>query len=844
MILLKQIAILSLFCGSALSVSGREVFKVDHVSYLKKHDIVYLEPDYEGFNGFPIGNGDLGGMVWSTPSGIKLQMNKIDLYSRPEEGRMSLCSAGQVNIDFHVPCFEYLYLDDYEGRLSLQNGEVLFKGSTPFVDTRISTWVSAESNVWVIDCEADYKGSCASGSKIDVSLERWGSRPFRDWYNSAEKDHSMGLNKTFMKADNGDLILEDTLSGGLTFSVVCRVIDTDTRAVVLNNHQGILSQDKSGKKKFKVLLAVVTGEEAADPTRHALGMLDDTERKQVANVYGRHVAWWHDFWQQSFVHLEDDYIENIYYLRRYLMGASSRSKYLAPFNGSLWVWNHDHRQWATPHHWNTQESYWGLAAQNDCALMKPYLDTYFRLMPQAEKYAEKYGAKDALLWTEAHDFDGNMVSDGWGNMVHNYTPASQMASIFWEYYEFTEDKKCLQDTIYPFMKKAAMFYVQKLQWDKNRNEYFLEPVQPYEHAERSDLKNTITDRYMIESLFKNCIKAAALLKTDKEQVKQWQHIMNHLWEPPVLELPDRSKVFVMAYTPDDKPYPNAELYPKRQFYHFDAHTTQVFPAGVLGLDQQGDPYFEIARNVALRHPEHRNAITPGAIVSARLGLGEKVLERLSSSIDYLQHFNQGLFYNIDHWHGLSLYHDRVENGILETQRDYVFDARARYNSKNAGSSGLMAKPFIQCGMETMGIFGTAVNEMLLQSHEDKIRVFPAIPKGWETAFTLRARGGFMVSSLVRNDTIPGVVVESLFGNTCRLQNPWPDAKPLVQDANGKRVPFNIDKNGVITFKTHKNERYFLKLPGTMLDEVIFTGEVNTEPKKFGHATLGKERTFK
>lgn len=39
--------------------------------------------------------------------------------------------------------------------------------------------------------------------------------------------------------------------------------------------------------------------------------------------------------------------------------------------------------------------------------MKPYLDTYFKMIPFAEKLAKEYGAEhDALLITEAHNFNG------------------------------------------------------------------------------------------------------------------------------------------------------------------------------------------------------------------------------------------------------------------------------------------------------------------------------------------------------------------------------------------------------------------------------------------------------
>lgn len=86
------------------------------------------------------------------------------------------------------------------------------------------------------------------------------------------------------------------------------------------------------------------------------------------------------------------------------MGSSSRGKYPVPFNGGLWTTNYDHRQWATPHHWNTQESYWGLAVQNDCDLLRPYIETYVNMIPQGKALARKKGTKDGLLITEAHDF--------------------------------------------------------------------------------------------------------------------------------------------------------------------------------------------------------------------------------------------------------------------------------------------------------------------------------------------------------------------------------------------------------------------------------------------------------
>lgn len=837
------ISVLAILLCNVYMLQASSLFKIDD-NYLSQHDIVYLEPEFDSFNGFPLGNGDLGGMLWFTNEGITLQINKIDLYDKPANGRMTLRSAGRLKVNLGVPCYSYMHLADFEARLSLQNADLKIKSSTPFADTEITSWVDANSNVWVIDCQADYKKTLPSGAVNRISLERWGSCDFGGWYGSRDRDVANGLGTAKVNRQENDIILEEKFEGGLHFTIACRVLETPTEILRVSDRESSMITPLSSKQKYKILISVVSSNDSDNPTQEAISLLDKAEVKTFTALRKEHLSWWTHFWSKSFVHLADNYLENIYYIRRYLMGSSSRGKYPVPFNGGLWTTNYDHRQWATPHHWNTQESYWGLAVQNDCDLLRPYIETYVNMIPQGKALARKKGTKDGLLITEAHDFSGNMVSANWGNMTTNYTPASQISKIMWEYYAYTQDRDYLRNTIYPFMKEAAEFYLNFLQWDDVRKEFYIYPAQPYEHEWSSKLKNTITDRYMIESLFKNCIKAAQDLNMDKSKIKQWKHVISHLWAPPILDVPEKGKVFGLAFTENNEVYPDAKT--NIQGYHFDAHTTAVFPAGVLGLDHKGTDYFEIARNIALHHPKNRNAITPGAIVSARLGLGDKVLERLQCSVNYLQHFNQGLFYNLDHWHYFSRYVDQIPNAELYAQRDYMYDSRLTYNRPEAGKSGFRTKPFVQCGMETMGILGTAINEMLLQSHEGKIRVFPAIPSKFASAFTLRAEGAFIVSSVIDSlGNIPFVEIKSLAGKECRIQNPWDDDLVQVVTQNNRNVNIEVNKDNVISFKTTIGESYIVRKKGIDVNHVSKTYHAvpNMFPKKYGEAMLGKECTF-
>ena len=225
-----------------------------------------------------------------------------------------------------------------------------------------------------------------------------------------------------------------------------------------------------------------------------------------------------------------------------------------------------------------------------------------------------------------------------------------------------------------------------------------------------------------------------------------------------------------------------------------------------------------------------------------MGMGDEVLKMMQNGIRRLQHFPQGLFYNIDHWYNLSRYKDSLVSPDIFAQRDYIYDERAQYPNK------LPAKPFIQAGLETQSIYGAAVNEMLLQSNEDKIRIFPAIPVGWQVAFTLLARGAFLVSAELKKDgTIPGVFIESKKGGKCLLVNPWKDAKVSIVDGDlgGVEVNYQVTKAGVIDFETKAGHSYLITRFGKS-DSLIPTkyfSAPNQLPKIFFEASIGKERNF-
>ena len=87
------------------------------------------------------------------------------------------------------------------------------------------------------------------------------------------------------------------------------------------------------------------------------------------------------------------------------------------------------------------------------------------------------------------------------------------------------------------------------------------------------------------------------------------------------------------------------------------------------------------------------------------------------------------------------------------------------------------------GIEQLNTIPDAIQEMMLQSYEGVIRIFPVWPrkKHPNASFrNFRAWGGFEVSASLKDGEIEQVTVLSHKGNTCRVENPWPEKSVIVK----------------------------------------------------------------
>jgi len=272
---------------------------------------------------------------------------------------------------------------------------------------------------------------------------------------------------------------------------------------------------------------------------------------------------------------------------------------------------------------------------------------------------------------------------------------------------------------------------------------------------------------------------------------------------------------------------------------FRPDQSPVFPSGEVGLDDRGSELFDTA--VRTYRPGERKeiGIWPESVVAARLGLKDAAVKELAVRADQLQIFPQGFFTDMG-MRTLQFYaHNKSEGPPVRG-----WDARPRVGGVSAEKRPVPVKSITQPFLESAGIFATTLNEMLLQSHGGKIRVFPAVPDDWTARFTLRASGAFIVTSECVKRDIRYIQIESLVGGQCVVVNPWSSAARLQHVASGKVIAEG--RLAEFQFNTQSGQTYLLEQAEKRIESVgrsTLKAMTNQVPKTFGRVILGKIRDF-
>ncbi|WP_202532231.1 glycoside hydrolase family 95-like protein [Streptomyces sp. SID3212] len=220
----------------------------------------------------------------------------------------------------------------------------------------------------------------------------------------------------------------------------------------------------------------------------------------------------------------------------------------------------------------------------------------------------------------------------------------------------------------------------------------------------------------------------------------------------------------------------------------------IWPYDLTGI---GYPDQQKAINTWNARPfPYGNVWAPDAVQAARLGLGDQTYQGMKTMLRQYQNYPNGMTTNT--------------NGVFEY----------------------------------LGVHLTAMNESLLQSYNDKIRVFPAVPTDstFVGKFSLQAKGGFTVSSEREGGEVKYVGVKSQFGNSARVVNPWGTQQVRVRRVSDNAI-ITTGTSAEITFATAANTVYVVERTAKPLSNYTttrLTGTANQGSKALSGtaSTLG------
>ncbi|MDD5705374.1 MAG: glycoside hydrolase N-terminal domain-containing protein, partial [Kiritimatiellae bacterium] len=772
-------------------------FQMDPVEYLDRHHgMVNREPRSWWHDGCPLGNGDMGVMAYGPPESSLFLFGKTDLWDARPFGEANYPSAGfaalrKVAQEMDARGFRELRERD-RGRTrddapTIKPGGMLrlelFPSSKIMgFEQRLSYAHAEVTETWGL--AGDRKPSARRYSSMPQPVVmtsfvhaarnvmaihvRTGDHPFHEpvclslWRG---EDPDMVAPEAKVEKSVGWIRQE--LPGG---KPVVLMLGSDSEAFDFFEMGGrVFAKGRVPTETLTFYITLETGAEALTKARENIA---DARAAGFETLRETHRAWWHRYWERSYLATPWPSVEAKWYQALYLHACVQRPGCMSPGLQGNWIkenypaWNGDFHN-----NINIQIVNWSYFTANRLELGEPFYRLYHGVLPRVTEDTKAYfnmrGARYPISMGPdgAETCSGQFLSAWFGS-------SGWLAPHFWWHYQYTGDLEFLRLYAYPMIKAAAQFYEDYLQEGPD-GRLIAHPSVMMElmaACVEGFGTNSIWDWPVVIRTFQMAGEAAAALATDAEDRRRWAEIL-----PRLSPLPATAEGVWKEFS--DKPLLHMHQW---EFAKFMA----IFPMGLVGEDFGPEEWREQARRTLADHfaywREHGD--TPDACYRTIAGFGMvgPALARMGMGKESLEYAEM-----------------------------------ACKDADSFGPAGFVCNRSTHCvQVDTPLMMSMFLNEMLLQSYDGVIRVFPAAPAGDGALcfHSLRAQGGFLVSSERRQNRVPYVVIRSLLGNEVRIRNPFTGEKDRAVQVKIYRLEEGLDFR-----KQHQ-------IPA-MLDRLYFPGDI-------------------
>ncbi|ORY27113.1 alpha-L-fucosidase [Naematelia encephala] len=713
------------FCSGVSSVDWR--------AFLAQHDLVWTQLPEAWDEGPFMGNGMLGSMLYydTVARSLRLDINSTEVQdhrrpivnsgienSRLPVGHFLLRTAGSViDASFRLDLYDATCL----GTLRTTEGAITLKIYVHSLEmvtiVFMSSTLGEADAAWEFVPEEAFSVRQAYGLRTNVAAR-------------FEKDYEP--NPKGFRRDDGfeQLWVQPLHAGGGTASAWNA---TDGRLIVS------IAYDRMAVPETQVLNTV-----------RRLKAADESDMSTS------HLAWWHAYYQASFVTIPDARLESFYWIQMYKIACATREDRAMVDNNGPWL---QETPWSyATWNLNVQLTYWCMIPSNRAALVRSLMNTIHDHREELIKNCEPRYRHDSatLLRTTGTDLHApaNAPSEtgtvgcqsGLSSGSSDSLAPPEVGNLPWALhncwlaFKHTMDLEMLREKLYPMLRRTTNYYLHFLTRSEDGKLHLLPTYSPEYGSARDTVYNLAILRWSCTAL----LEAADLLGIDDNLIPSWKNVLQDLVDYPA----DDAMGWLIG---DDLPLSTSHR-------HY-SHILQAYPLYLVNRDQ-GKPATEIIRKT-LEHwqsmPEMLRgySCTGAASISAALGKGDDALAYL-----------------------MGLFDDFIRPNTMYKEDGPVIETPL------SGAQSIL--------------------DMLCQSWGGVVRPFPAMPALWKQALfaDLTAEGGFVLSARWEGSKTKWISIHSKAGQPLIVETDISQPKVIV---DGMSLSVVRNDSGFLVIDLKKGE---------------------------------------
>ena len=737
------------------------------------NDLILYELPKKWDEAVPLGNGMVGALIWEKGDTLRMALDRADLWDKrpmansdiPEFSFKWVIEQRMKDTDEAYRKVQQLYDEPYlttPGPTKIPGGVLVFNtkkfGNVQGVRLNIKeaicevNWDSGLKLQTFVHAEKPFGYFRFSGNTENVQPELIAPEYEKSYDPNDVAGFGMGLGSLGYKAGNV-IKKENSFSykqlGWGNFEYTIDVCWDKKEDGVIEGSWSISSSDATAGQDNSYQIAQAALEAGFNTMFH------------------EHKIWWGNFWSKSSISLPDSVLEKQWYLDQYKFGSVARAD-VPPISLQA-IWTADNGKlppWKGDFHndLNTQLSYWPAYSGNHLDLEIGYINWLWDNRDVFKKYTKDFYGTSGINVPGVATIEGKVMG-GWIQYAFGPTVSAWLSHHFYLHWRYSMDRNFLEERAYPWFVEVATYLDEISVTDKNDKKKLPLSTSPEYHRNSKEAwykYHSSIDVGLIKFAFTKVAELARELgKID--EARKWDKEFSE-WG---LEYPINETGLMIA--------------PGYSYEHSHFHFSHLLPFHPLGL-------------LDVTHSEKEAELIKRSIENC-----EKIESENPGWGGYMYAWLGGMKARMFDGEGAARELKKFPTAFVTNNS---FHANGDY--KKTGISNFAGR---YVTLEGNFAFASGIQEMLIQSHTEMVRIFPAIPSSWkDVSFErLRTEGAFLISAERKNGKVKHIEILSEKGGVVMMYNPFDnnefatDKNELV-NSNGEILLITLQPNEKIVFK--------------------------------------------